>query len=154
MLTPGIKPRFAMIQSGNQNYVQKKKLRAADESYDGVALTFRTCPAAKSFLFQLGDGGNIELRGIFRDLVRQCFIHGAPAIYRATFVHGIRKDGRVLSLRITLDWRRWFALELRRQHGYTMISTLPQPESGASSFPLPSPSVLSWLSSKEKLSTR
>lgn len=50
--------------------MQKQKFGAADESYDGIALAFSVRPATQSFLFQLGDGGNIELRRIFRNLIR------------------------------------------------------------------------------------
>jgi hypothetical protein len=66
--------------SRNQYHMQKKKFRAADESYDGIALTFSARPASQGFLFQLGYGSDIKLRGIFRNLVRQCFIRGASAI--------------------------------------------------------------------------
>src|SRR5580704_6760982 len=66
--------------SRNQNNMQQKEFGAADESYDGIALALCARPAMQSFLFQLGNGGNIELRGIFRNLVRQRFIHGASAI--------------------------------------------------------------------------
>ena len=63
-----------------QNYVKKKKLGAPDESYDGIALALRARAAMKSFLFEFGNGSNIKLRRIFRNLVRQRFIHGASAI--------------------------------------------------------------------------
>jgi hypothetical protein len=63
-----------------QNYVKKKKFGAADEPYNGIALALRARAAMKSFLFEFGNGSNIKLRRIFRNLVRQRFIHGASAI--------------------------------------------------------------------------
>jgi hypothetical protein len=57
------------------NHVQKKKFGAADKSYDGITLAFRALTPIQSFFFQLGDGGNIELRGIFRNLIRYRFFY-------------------------------------------------------------------------------
>jgi hypothetical protein len=59
----------------DQDYVQHQEFYASDEFYDGIAVAFGTRPAIEGFLFDLGNGGNIELRGIFRDLVRNGFIH-------------------------------------------------------------------------------
>jgi hypothetical protein len=59
----------------DQDYVQHEEFYASDEFYDGIAVAFGTRAAIEGFLFDLGNGGNIELRGIFRDLVRNSFIH-------------------------------------------------------------------------------
>ena len=45
--------------------MQEKEYGAANESYYGIALALRVRPALKSFLFQLGDRRNVELRWVF-----------------------------------------------------------------------------------------
>ncbi len=59
----------------NQNPLEDQGFYAADEFYDGIAIALGTRAAMQSFLFQLGDGGNIELRRIFRNLVRHFVFH-------------------------------------------------------------------------------
>src|ERR1700737_2879608 len=60
---------------GNQNRVEHKKFYAADEFYDGIADLLGRRPAIQGFFLELGDGGNIELGRILRNLVRHCFFH-------------------------------------------------------------------------------
>jgi hypothetical protein len=55
--------------------VEDEEFNASDKLYDGIAVALGAGAAIESFLFELGDGGDIELRGIFCNLVGYGFIH-------------------------------------------------------------------------------
>jgi hypothetical protein len=52
--------------------VKGEKSYAADEFYNGVASPLGACTTMEGFFLQFGNGGNIELRGILRDLIGYC----------------------------------------------------------------------------------
>ena len=54
----------------DQDYLEHKKLYTADKFYDGIAVALGGRAAIQCFFFQLGNSRNIELRRIFRDLIR------------------------------------------------------------------------------------
>jgi hypothetical protein len=59
----------------NQNHVEQQEFRAADELDDGVAVALGGRAAIESFLFQLGNGCNIELRRVICNLIRHGIFH-------------------------------------------------------------------------------
>src|SRR5208282_4553704 len=71
---------------------------AADEPYDGIALALGCAPAVQSFLFQLGDGGDIKLRRVLRNLVRECFVLGASVHRDRQSYAGSESNGNLRAL--------------------------------------------------------
>jgi hypothetical protein len=85
----------------NQNRVEHEKFYVADEFYNGITVALGARAAIQGFLFELGNGGNIELRGIFGDLVRHGFFHARSS----------------QSSRIDIHKRDWQATEYLKIYG-------------------------------------
>jgi hypothetical protein len=63
----------------DHDHVEREEFDAADKFYDGIAVALGAGAAIESFLFELGNGGDVELRGVFCNLVGNGFVHAGDS---------------------------------------------------------------------------